>query len=76
VRAETADPGDVSNPTNATSLAKSGNGNAYQTPLGTAATMADQTVAPVGGDQPHNNMMPYLTCYFCIALQGVFPPRT
>ena len=23
----------------------------------------------------HNNMMPYLTVYFCIALQGVFPPR-
>lgn len=30
---------------------------------------------PTGGDQPHNNMMPYLTFYFCIALQGVFPPR-
>lgn len=29
-----------------------------------------------GGDQPHNNLMPYLTFYFCIALQGVFPPRT
>ncbi len=33
-------------------------------------------VAPAGGDQPHNNLMPYLTFYFCIALQGVFPPRT
>ena len=31
---------------------------------------------PAGGDQPHNNMQPYLTFYFCIALQGVFPPRT
>lgn len=30
---------------------------------------------PIGGDQPHNNMQPYLTFYFCIALQGVFPPR-
>ena len=29
-----------------------------------------------GGDQPHNNMMPYMTYYFNIALQGVFPPRT
>jgi len=25
---------------------------------------------------PHNNMQPYLTFYFNIALQGVFPPRT
>jgi microcystin-dependent protein len=31
---------------------------------------------PAGGDQPHNNLMPYLTFYFCIALQGVYPPRT
>jgi len=33
-------------------------------------------LAPSGGDQPHNNMQPYLTFYFCIALQGVFPPRS
>jgi microcystin-dependent protein len=33
-------------------------------------------LAPAGGDQPHNNMQPYLTLNFCIALQGVFPPRT
>lgn len=33
-------------------------------------------IAPAGGDQPHNNMMPYLTLSFCIALQGVYPPRT
>lgn len=38
--------------------------------------MSDQAIAPAGGDQPHNNMMPYLTFYFNIALQGVFPPRT
>ena len=29
-----------------------------------------------GGSQPHNNMQPYLTLNFCIALQGVFPPRS
>lgn len=29
-----------------------------------------------GGDQPHNNLQPYLTLNFCIALQGVFPPRS
>ena len=29
-----------------------------------------------GGGQPHNNMQPYLTLSFCIALQGVYPPRT
>ncbi len=38
--------------------------------------MSDQALAPIGGDQPHNNMQPYLTLNFNIALQGVFPPRT
>jgi microcystin-dependent protein len=28
-----------------------------------------------GGSLPHNNMQPYLTLNFCIALQGVFPQR-
>lgn len=48
----------------------------YQTTVASLASMAGQALAPAGGDQPHNNMQPYLTFYFCIALQGVFPPRT
>ena len=39
------------------------------------AVMSSSALAPAGGDQPHNNLMPYLTFNFCIALQGVFPPR-
>lgn len=38
--------------------------------------LSDNAVAPAGGDQPHNNLMPYLTLNFCIALQGIYPPRT
>lgn len=37
--------------------------------------LAPQAVAPQGGGVAHNNLMPYLTFYFNIALQGVFPPR-
>jgi microcystin-dependent protein len=48
----------------------------YRPPGGAQALLAHQAVTPVGGDQPHNNMQPYLTLNFCIALQGVFPPRT
>ena len=33
------------------------------------------SLAPAGGSLPHNNMQPYLTLNFCIALQGVFPAR-
>lgn len=32
-------------------------------------------ISNTGGSQPHNNMMPYLTINFCIALQGIFPSR-
>jgi len=49
--------------------------NGYAAP-GAIVTMAAEALAPAGGDQPHNNMQPYLTLNFCIALQGVFPPRT
>jgi len=37
--------------------------------------MSLQTLAPAGGSLPHSNMMPYLVLNFCIAMQGVFPPR-
>jgi microcystin-dependent protein len=43
---------------------------------GTPVTLAAQMAAPAGGGFPHNNMMPYLTLNFCIALQGIFPPRS
>lgn len=37
--------------------------------------LAFQALTPAGGSLPHNNMMPFLTLNYCIALQGVFPPR-
>jgi microcystin-dependent protein len=48
--------------------------NAYRPP-DNLTTLNPQTVTSVGGSQPHNNMMPYLTLNFCIALQGIFPSR-
>ncbi len=38
-------------------------------------TMNPQMVGIAGGSQPHNNMQPYLTINFCIALYGIFPSR-
>lgn len=54
-----------------------GRGNPIRvyTASGVTANMAANTVNPSGQSQPHNNMMPYLAMNFCIALQGVFPPR-
>jgi len=39
-------------------------------------TMAANALSASGGGLPHNNMHPYLTLNFIIALQGVFPPRS
>ena len=52
-----------------------GRGNAIYAPPAALQTMAFQTFAPAGGGLPHNNMQPYLTLNFCIALQGIFPQR-
>jgi microcystin-dependent protein len=57
-------------------LARSVGASLYQTTTTGLQPMSDNALAPAGGDQPHNNLQPYLTFYFCIALQGVFPPRT
>jgi microcystin-dependent protein len=40
-----------------------------------AATLNSLAIGTAGGNQPHNNLMPLLTVNFCIALQGIFPPR-
>ena len=36
-------------------------------------SMNPGTITNVGGSQAHQNMQPYLTLTFCIALQGIFP---
>jgi len=38
-------------------------------------SMSANALAVAGGGLPHNNMQPYLVLNFCIAMQGVFPPR-
>ena len=58
------------------SFTRPASGKVYFSGSPAAVTMDPNTLAPAGGDQPHNNMQPYLTLNFCIALQGVFPPRT
>lgn len=52
-----------------------GFGNTYAPSGNNNVQMSASALSPAGGNQPHNNMMPYLTLNFCIALQGVFPPR-
>ena len=37
--------------------------------------MALSAISSVGGDQPHNNMQPYLAVSFIVALEGIVPAR-
>ena len=63
------------------------NGNPTNAALSSPAAIYSNATSPItqfainalslqGGSLPHNNMMPYLTLNFCIALQGVYPPRS
>jgi microcystin-dependent protein len=76
LRANT-DFADLQVPSPARAIGRSQNANAYKAPAGQPVVQLNPgALAPAGGDQPHNNLQPYLTLYFNIALQGVFPPRT
>ncbi len=48
----------------------------YSDQLTNAVALSAGTVTNVGGSQAHNNMQPFLTLSFCIALQGIFPSPT
>jgi microcystin-dependent protein len=67
------------------SSAATGKNPAGSFPAFTAAgssygTTADLTMNPAmvgggGGNQPHDNMAPYLVLNWCIALEGIYPSR-
>ncbi|WP_134740197.1 tail fiber protein [Nocardioides sp. 503] len=44
----------------------------YGSPTGTTS-LGPTSVSVSGGGQAHQNMQPFLTISFCIALQGIFP---
>ena len=69
--------GDSVTPVNsvwATSAAGRGNAALYA-PSPATVQVNPNSLLPTGGSFPHNNMQPYLTLNFCIALQGIFPAR-
>ncbi len=69
-------PGTTGVPAPTNPLSRSADGNAWQSnATSNLVQMAPNMIAPAGGDSPHNNMQPFLTFNFNIALQGVFPPR-
>ncbi|HKY42134.1 MAG TPA: tail fiber protein [Pyrinomonadaceae bacterium] len=69
-----ADPADQTQASPARVLARSDGGFAYFAGAPNTTEAAEQ-LGLTGGSLPHTNMMPYVTYYFNIALQGVFPAR-
>jgi microcystin-dependent protein len=75
----TADSEDVGNntlPGPTIELAASAGATAYVSGSPPLAQMAFGALSITGASLPHNNMMPYLVLNFCIAMQGIFPPRS
>lgn len=64
--------------------APSPSGNLWATPSNDAyapqananTTLSPASLANTGNNQGHDNMAPYLTLNFCIAMAGVFPSRS
>jgi microcystin-dependent protein len=71
VMAQTVDQGDNRIPSPSLNL---GNTQIYSN-AAAGGTLGPAAVSTYGGGGPHNNLMPYLTLYFNIALQGIFPAR-
>lgn len=75
VRANTSG-GNTSTPSNTTSFARAGADRLYHNQTTTnLVDMASESLATTGGGQAHNNVQPYLTLNFIIALQGLYPSR-
>lgn len=49
--------------------------NLYARPGSTPAQLNPATLGQTGSGAAHNNMQPYLVLNYCIAVQGIYPPR-
>lgn len=71
-----SNPGDDRSPLSTLFGAEVGADLPYRQPEAASTTsLRSGTVTNAGGGQSHNNMQPYETVNFCIALQGLFPSR-
>lgn len=66
--------GDTNIPTG-NALTRSSGASIYNTSGASLVQMNQNALGVTGSSFPHNNMQPYLTLNFCLALQGVYPPR-
>jgi microcystin-dependent protein len=72
--AASANPGTGPSPGNAIWAASTT--DALYAPGPPAGALMADAVQPVGGSQPHTNLMPFLCVHFIISLFGIFPSPT
>lgn len=70
-----ADPGRSEGPTTASFFSNSRGALIYATNTPANAMFSPKAIWPAGSSMPHDNMQPYLTMNFCIAVEGIFPAR-
>lgn len=68
-----ATPASATNTPSATSVLGKSAGDSAWGPATNLVAMSPATISNAGGSQAHQNMQPFLTLSFCIALQGIFP---
>lgn len=56
--------------------ATSTTGSVYVSGIPANVGMSADAIAPTGGSQPHDNMIPFLVINFILSLFGVFPSQT
>lgn len=71
---DTQSTGTVANNSLGTALRGSDKGNIY-VPGATNPVRMGISTSAIGGNQPHNNMQPYLAINYCIAYDGIYPFR-
>lgn len=74
LNANLIDLGDTNIPDAGVTFAQSAGGALYQSSSDTQ--LAPDALSSTGGSQAHNNLQPYLTVSFCIALVGLYPSRS
>lgn len=67
--------GDQASPVNHVLAAEASGATAVYSALLPDMNAHPNSISSIGGSQPHNNMQPYLTLNFQIALVGIFPSR-
>jgi microcystin-dependent protein len=70
-----ANPGNAYGPPGNVWAPDAGGNQEYAAAASSSDQMNANAIGVTGGGQPHNNLQPFSVLNYCIALNGIFPPR-